>query len=117
MGPSFFLLSFDAVPVGTLDRADMADNVRIRAFETDLCDARFTCVVRRGDQAQVAEFLYQEGQVRDAALNVFLDAEAVPDAKTIGSRGHQLHETGSALIRHCVRLPSRFDIDNCCDEL
>lgn len=53
----------DVAPLGALDRPDIAVQFRIRAFETDLCDARFAGVVRCRDQAQIAEFLRQEGEV------------------------------------------------------
>ena len=98
--------------IESLDQANVAIDVRVRACEPSLLDSLLAGIVGGGDKPQFAfELPTQIRKVRHPSANVFFDSESVGYAEGERCRRRELDEPCRTLRGNHVGMPSRFDVD------
>src|SRR5664280_1737094 len=95
------------------DPFDVPLNIGGGIVQSPRRDCVLADVVGCGDQPEVPiEPLFQPRKICDTTANALLHQKPIAHAEPNRRCGHQLHNSGRALVRYRIRIPSRFFVDN-----
>lgn len=97
---------------------DVVENGSIRIVKSRGHNTPLAGNVRCCNQPDIAsEHGQKVREIRYAGTNILLDLESIRHAESDRCGGHQLHESGGALRRYGIGLPTRFHPNDGFDQI